>query len=63
MRQRAQAYIRRVSQAGLDFGTKPDGNRAKLWLAVSQPPEKRRRRAALTDKIRCLIIEIVGSSA
>ena len=43
MRQRAQACIRRVSQAGVDLGAKPDGNRSKLWLAVSQPPEKRRR--------------------
>ena len=61
MRQRAQACIRRVSQAGVDLGTKPDGNRAKLWLAVSQPPEKRRR-AALPGKVKRLIIEAGGSS-
>ena len=56
MRQRVQACIRRVSQAGDDLGPKPDGNRAKLWLAVSQQPEKRRR-AALAGKVKCLSIE------
>ena len=52
---------RRVSQAGVDLGAKPDGNRAKLWPAVSQPPEKRRR-AALAGKVKRLIIEAGGSS-
>ena len=56
MRQKAEACIRRVSQAGDDLGPKPDGNRAKLWLAVSQQPEKRRR-AALAGKVKCLSIE------
>eukprot|EP00439_Symbiodinium_sp_Y106_P009384 s3949_g1.t1 len=59
MRQKAEACIRRVSQAGVDLGPKPDGNRAKLWLAVSQPPEKRRR-AALAGKVKRLIIEAGG---
>ena len=51
MRQRAQACIRRVSQAGDDLGPKLDGKRAKLWLAESQQPEKRRR-AALAGKVK-----------
>ena len=54
MRQRAQACIKRVNQAGVHLGTKADGNAAKLWLAVSQPPEKGRR-AALAGKIKRLI--------
>ena len=41
MRQPAQACIRRVRLAGVDLGTKPDGNRAKLWLAVSQASPKK----------------------
>ena len=59
MRQRAQACIRRVRLAGVDLGTKPDGNKAKLCLAVSQPPEKRRR-AALAGEVKRLIIEAGG---
>ena len=58
-RQRARACIRRVSLAGVDLGTKPDGNKAKLWLAVSQPPEKRRR-AALAGKVKRLYRRPVG---
>ena len=54
MRQRAQACIKRVNQAGVHLGTKADGNAAKLWLAVSQPLEKGRR-AALAGKIKRLI--------
>ena len=59
MRQRAQACIRRVRLAGVDLGTKLDGNKAKLCLAVSQPPEKRRR-AALAGEVKRLIIEAGG---
>ena len=40
--------------------TKPDANAAKLWLAVSHPPEKCRR-AALAGKVKWLIIEVGGN--
>ncbi|CAE7305814.1 unnamed protein product [Symbiodinium sp. CCMP2592] len=59
MRQRVQACIRRVNSANITLGRKPDGNPAKLWLTVSQPPE-RRRRAALAGKIKRLLIEVGG---
>ncbi|CAE7913948.1 unnamed protein product [Symbiodinium necroappetens] len=61
MRQRTQACIRRVNSANVSLGRKADGNPAKLWLAVSQPPE-RRRRAALAGKVKRLIIEAGGPS-
>ena len=59
MRQRVQACIRKVNTANITLGRKPDGNPAKLWLSISQPPE-RRRRAALAGKVKCLIIEAGG---
>ncbi|CAE7527033.1 unnamed protein product [Symbiodinium necroappetens] len=61
MRQRTQACIRRVNSANVSLGRKADGNPAKLWLTVSQPPE-RRRRAALAGKVKRLIIEAGGTS-
>ena len=60
MRQRTQACIRRVNGANISLGRKADGNPAKLWLTVSQPPE-RRRRAALAGKVKRLIIEAGGA--
>ena len=59
MRQRIQACIRRVNSSNVTLGRKPDGNPAKLWLSISQPPE-RRRRAALAGKVKRLIIEAGG---
>ncbi|CAE7892167.1 unnamed protein product, partial [Symbiodinium necroappetens] len=61
MRQRMQQCIRRVAAANITLGRKPDGNMARLWLTISQPPE-RRRRAALAGKVKRLIIEAGGSS-
>ena len=60
-RQRIQSCIRRVNAANINLGRKPDGNQAKLWLTISQPPE-RRRRAALAGKVKRLIIEAGGPS-
>ena len=51
----------RIHTANATLGRKPDGNPAKLWLAVSQPPE-RRRRAALAGKVKRLIIKAEGDS-
>ena len=59
MRQRIQSCIRRVNASNVSLGRKPDGNPAKLWLSISQPPE-RRRRAALAGKVKCLVIEAGG---
>ena len=59
MRQRIQSCIKRVNSANVNLGRKPDGNPAKLWMSVSQPPE-RRRRAALAGKVKRLIIEAGG---
>ena len=50
MRQRAQACIRRVNASNVTLGRKPDGNPARLWLTVSQPPERRRRAAGMPAK-------------
>ena len=61
MRQRIQSCIRRVNASNISLGWKPDGNQARLWLTLSQPPE-RRRRAALAGKVKRLIIEAGGSS-
>ena len=61
MRQRVQNCIRRVNSSNITLGRKPDGNPAKLWLTLSQPPE-RRRRAALAGKVKRLIIEAGGTS-
>ena len=60
MRQRVQTCIRRVNASNISLGWKPDGNPARLWLTLSQPPE-RRRRAALAGKAKRLIIEAGGS--
>ena len=59
-RQRVQHLIRRVNAAGINLGTKPDGTAARLWLTLSQPPE-RRRRAALAGKVKRVIIECGGA--
>ncbi|CAE7209250.1 unnamed protein product, partial [Symbiodinium sp. CCMP2456] len=61
MRQRMQLCIRRVAAANITLGRKPDGNMARLWLTISQPPE-RRRRAALAGKVKRLIIEAGGAA-
>ena len=61
MRQRVQQCIRRVNASNISLGWKPDGNPAKLWMTLSQPPE-RRRRAALAGKVKRLIIEAGGST-
>ena len=62
MRQRIQQCIRRVNASNISLGWKPDGNPARLWLTLSQPPE-RRRRAALAGKVKRLLIEAGGPSS
>ncbi|CAE7248993.1 hypothetical protein AK812_SmicGene13784 [Symbiodinium microadriaticum] len=57
----ASTFIRRVNASNISLGWKPDGNPAKLWLTLSQPPE-RRRRAAVAGKVKRLIIEAGGPS-
>ena len=42
-RTRVQACIRQVRNANVTVGTRPDGAPAKLFLNISQPPEKRRK--------------------
>ncbi|CAE7382151.1 unnamed protein product, partial [Symbiodinium sp. CCMP2592] len=58
-RTRVQQAIQRVRNANVTTGTDDRGNMRKLWIALSQSPE-RRRRAKLTGKVKRTILEMGG---
>ena len=47
--------------ANLILGTRDDGEPSRLWMAISQPPE-RRKRAQLAAKTKRLILEMDGDA-
>ena len=59
-RQRVQGAIQRVRNANLTLGTNEQGGMRKLWIAISQSPE-RRRRAKLAGKVKRTVLELGGS--
>ena len=59
-RKRVQGAIQRVRNANLTLGTNETGGMRKLWIAISQSPE-RRRRAKLAGKVKRTILELGGS--
>ena len=61
-RQRVQGAIQRVRNANLTLGPNDQGGMRKLWIAISQSPE-RRRRAKLAGKIKRTILELGGTHA
>ena len=50
-RQRVQHAISRVRAANVQLGQRPDESTRKVWIAMSQPPE-RQRRASLAAKVK-----------
>ncbi|CAE7908808.1 hypothetical protein AK812_SmicGene18242 [Symbiodinium microadriaticum] len=58
-RARVQDVISRVRAANVQLGTRQDGGIRKVWIAISQPPEKRRR-ARLAAKVKRLYLTLGG---
>ncbi|CAE7361641.1 unnamed protein product [Symbiodinium sp. CCMP2592] len=59
-RTRVQGAMQRVRNANVTTGTDDSGNMRKLWIALSQSPE-RRRRAKLAGKVKRLVLELGGN--
>ena len=60
-RLRVQGAIQRVRNANIMLGKNEQGGMRKLWIAISQSPE-RRRRAKLAGKVKRAILELGGST-
>ena len=58
-RQRVQEVISKVRGANLHLGQRPDGTPRRVWIAMSQPPE-RRRGACLAAKVKRLYLTAGG---
>ena len=58
-RRRIQQAIQKVRNANVVLGTKPDGTPQKLWMALSQSPQ-RRAKAKLAGKTKRLALEQGG---
>ena len=58
-RTRVQTAIQRVRNANMSLGQHEQGGLRKLWIAISQSPE-RRRRAKLAGKVKRAILEMGG---
>ena len=58
-RQRVQEVMSKVRGANLHLGQRPDGTPRRVWIAMSQPPE-RRRRARLAAKVKRLYLTAGG---
>ena len=58
-RTRVQNAIQRVRNANMSLGQHEQGGLRKLWIAISQSPE-RRRRAKLAGKVKRTILEMGG---
>ena len=61
VRSRVQQAVLRVRTVNVTLGTRDDGEPSRLWMAVSQPPE-RRKRAQLAAKTKRLILEMNGDN-
>ena len=60
-RLRVQGAIQRVRNANIMLGKNDQGGMRKLWIAISQSPECRRR-AKLAGKVKRAILELGGSA-
>ena len=58
---RVQQAIQRVRNANITTGTTDTGGMRKLWIALSQSPE-RRKRAKLAGKVKRTILELGGDA-
>ena len=58
-RQRIREVIAKVRGANLHLGQRPDGTPRRVWIAMSQPPD-RRRRARLAAKVKRLFLTAGG---
>ena len=58
-RQRVQEVITQVRTANVQLGTHSDGGNRRIWIAMSQPPD-RRRKARLAAKIKRLYLTLGG---
>ncbi|CAE7795568.1 CPK2 [Symbiodinium sp. CCMP2592] len=56
-RARVQSCIKHVRHANVTVGTRQDGTPSKLWLNISQPPEKRRK-VQVAAKCKRLLLEL-----
>ena len=61
-RKRVQEVITKVRDANLHLGVRADGAPRRLWIAMSQPPD-RRRRARLAAKVKRLYLTLGGDKA
>ncbi|CAE7342434.1 PLRG1 [Symbiodinium sp. CCMP2592] len=59
---RIQDTINKVRAANVQLGQRPDGTSRKVWIALSQPPEKRRR-ARLAAKVKRLYLSLGGEKS
>ena len=58
-RARVQDVIARVRAANVQLGVRPEGGIRRAWIAISQPPEKRRR-SRLAAKVKRLYLSMGG---
>ena len=61
-KQQVQEVITKVRAANMHLGVRADGAPRRLWIAMSQPPE-RRRRARLAAKTKRLYLTLGGDKA
>ncbi|CAE7371020.1 PLRG1 [Symbiodinium sp. CCMP2592] len=52
--------IAKVRDANIQLGRRPDGGTRRVWIAMSQPPD-RRRRARLATKVKRLYLTMGGN--
>ena len=58
-RQRVQEVISKVRTANVQRGAHSDGENRRVWIAMSQPPD-RRRKARLAPKVKRLYLTLGG---
>ena len=58
-RKRIQEVITKVRDANVVLGARPEGGQRKVWIAMSQPPE-RRRRSRMAAKVKRLFLSLGG---
>ncbi|CAE7559110.1 unnamed protein product [Symbiodinium sp. CCMP2592] len=59
-KQRIQEVIAKVRDANIQLGRRADGGIKRVWIAMSQPPD-RRRRARLAAKVKRLYLTLGGA--
>ena len=61
-RDQVQTTLQKVRHANVMLGRGPDGQHRKLWMSMSQSPE-RRRKARLAGKVKRAVLEMGGQAA